>query len=91
MRHIAPVLCCITGSAGRSVGIAEDEAKHASGIDDGFEVVDLRFIRWIPRAIESSSILLHTQEMGGRPKEGKVREVHCRPESDEKQKSSGIC
>ena len=29
--------------------------------------------------------------MGGRPKEGKVSEVHCHPESDEKQESSGVC
>ena len=29
--------------------------------------------------------------MGGRPKEGKVSQVQCRPESDEKQESSSVC
>lgn len=29
--------------------------------------------------------------MGRRPKEGKVSEVQCHPESDEKQESSGVC
>lgn len=89
--HIAPVLYCITRSAGGTVGIAEDEAKYASGIDHGLEVIDLRAVRWIPGAVEWSTVLLDTQERGGRPKEGKVNEVQCRPKSDEKQESSGVC
>ena len=91
MWHIAPILYCITSSAGRAVDIAKDEAKYASGVDHSFEVIDLRLIRWIPRAVEGSTVLLHHQEMGGRPKEGKVSEVHYRPESDEKQESGGVC
>lgn len=90
MRHVTPILHCITGSAGRTVDIAEDEAKNFSAIDHGFEVIDLRLIRWIPRAVEGSTVLRHTQDVGGRPKEGKVNEVQCRPESDEKQKSCGV-
>lgn len=48
VRHIAPILNSITGNAGWTVGIAEDEAKNVSAIDHGVEVADLRFVRWVP-------------------------------------------
>ena len=58
MGHIAPILYCITGSVGRTVGIAKDEAENSSAIDHGFEIIDLRLVGWIPRAVKVSVILL---------------------------------
>lgn len=91
MRHIAPILSCITGIAGLSVNIAEDESEHVSAIDYGFEVIDLRIFGGIPRAVEALAVLSHAWELGGLPKEGKVSQVHCRPESDKQQRSSSVC
>lgn len=92
MRHIAPIAYSITGIAGRSVCIAEDEFEHVGTINHGFEVVDLGFVGRIPRAIEVwVFILLHIWELGGCPQERKVNDVQCGPKSDEKQKSSGVC
>ena len=67
----------------------EDEPKHVGTIDHSFEVIDLRFFRWIPRAAEASIFLLHTWDFGDWPKVGEMIEIHCRPESNEKQKRSG--
>ena len=59
VRHIAPILYCITGSAPRrTVGIAEDEAKNVSAIDHGFEVINLRLVWWIPRTVKALTVLL---------------------------------
>ena len=69
----------------------EDESKRVGAIDHGFEVIDLRFVRWIPRAVEASVVLLHTWAFGGWPKVGEMIQIHCRPESDEKQNGSGVC
>ena len=35
--------------------------------------------------------MLHIRDFGGRAKEGKVSQINCRPESDEKQKSKVVC
>lgn len=68
--HIAPIGHCITGFAGRTVGVAEDESEYVRAVDHGFEVIDLGSIRWIPRAVEASVVLLHTWEFGSWPNEG---------------------
>ena len=91
VRHVAPILCFVSGNAGRSVGIAEDESKHVGAIDHSFEVIDLRFVRWIPRAVEASVVLLHSWGLGGWPNVREMIQIHCRPESDEKQNGSGVC
>lgn len=91
MRHIAPIAYSITGIAGRSVCIAEDESEYVSAIDHGIEVIDLRPVRWVPRAVEAWAVLLHTWELGGWPKEGKVSQIDCGPEKNKKQKCSGLC
>ena len=64
VRHIAPIVHFITDIDGRSVGIAEDESEHVSAIDHSFEVIYLRFLRWIPGAIEARTDLLHTWDFG---------------------------
>ena len=91
MRHIAPIVNCIIGIVGRRVCIAEDESEDVSAIDDSIEVIDLRLIRWVPRAVEAWVVLLHTWQLGEWPKEGKVSHVDCGPEKNEKQKCSGLC
>ena len=91
VRHIAPIGCCITVFAGWTVGITEDESKDIRAVDHGFEVIDLSFVRWIPRAVEASSILLRARNFGSWTNEGKVSEVNPRPKDDEKQESSGVC
>ena len=53
VRHVAPILYLITSIAGRNVSIAESKSKHIGAIDDGFEVVDLRSVWWIPRAVQA--------------------------------------
>ena len=90
MRHIAPVVYLVTTIAGRSIGISEDESEHASAIDHGLEVVDLRLTRWVPRAVDALAVVLHAWKFRGRPKKGKVSQIHCRPKSDEEQKPSGV-
>ena len=66
MRHIAPI-DSILGIVGRRVvvGIAEDESKHVGAIDHSFKVIGLGVVRWIPRAVEASAVLLHTLEFDG--------------------------
>ena len=90
MRHVTPIAYFINGVARRSDGIAENESEHIGAIDDGFKVIDLRSVRWIPRAVKARAGLLHIWGSGGRGKEGKVRQIDCRPEGDEKQRCSGI-
>ena len=90
VRHIAPIVNSITGTAGRNICIAKDEIEYVGAIDDSFEVIDLCFVRRIPRAIDASAVLLHSWKFGRWPNERKVSQVHCRPESDEKEKSSGV-
>lgn len=90
MRHIAPIDCIVVIAA-RSVCIAKYKAKHVSSIDHGSEVIDLRCVGRIPRAIEDSAVLLRAWDWALWPNEGKVSQIHCGPKSDEKQKSRGIC
>ena len=90
MGHVAPILDGIRGGARWNVGIAEDEAKDVSAIDDGVEISDVGFVWRIPRAIEASALLLHTRESCKRSIEGKVSEINYGPEGNEKEESSGI-
>ena len=90
MRHVAPIAYFINGIARRSEGVAENEPEHIGPIDDGFKVIDLRSLRWIPRAVEARAVLLHIWGSGGWGEEGKVGQIDCRPEGDEKQRCSGI-
>ena len=79
MWHITPILCAISSDIGCSVGIAEDESKHVSAIDHGFEVIDLRLVRRIPRAVEVfSAALLQAWEFGC-PEEGKMSQIYYQP------------
>ena len=78
MWHITPILRAISSDVGCSVGIAEDESKHVSAINHGFEVIDLRFVRRIPRAVEDSAALLHAWDFGC-SKEGEMSQIHCPP------------
>lgn len=60
VRHIAPIGYSVTGIAGRRVGIGEDKSEDVGAIDDGFEVIDLRLVGRIPRAVEARAALLHS-------------------------------
>ena len=78
MWHIAPILCAISSSVGCSVGIVEDESKNISAIYHSLKVIDLGFVRWIPRAVEDSAALLQAWKFGC-PEEGKMSQVYCQP------------
>ena len=78
MWHIAPILCTISSNVGCSIGIAENESKSLSAIDDGLEIIDLGFVGGIPRAAEDSAALLHVWGLGC-PKEREMRQIDRHP------------